>query len=313
MLTVEILKQNAVLSGLTDEQLNTIATMSQNDENTVIGTKIGALHGAYDADILKITGITKNNGEKSYDYAKRVLNNYKTQLGSVDTLKSQIETQKTEITSLKEKLASNSTDETLKQQLSDAQNRVSELQKQLKTKETEFQNSNEAHKKEVKDIQVNYAFANATSGLKFKAGISDELQKVLLNAAKAEILAKGAPDFIDNNGTKVLVYRDTNGNILNNPANSLNPYTTKELLMQTSIKDAIDTGKQQPGSGTNNIVNNKDNNSPLDLSSAKTQIEADKSIESYLLSQGITRDSEQFSEQSLQLRNDNNVAQLPIR
>ena len=313
MLTVEILRQNAALSGLTDEQLNTIATMSQNDENTVIGTKIGALHGAYDADILKITGIAKNSGEKSYDYAKRVLNNYKTQLGSVDTLKSQIETQKTEITSLKEKLASNSTDETLKQQLSDAQNRVSELQKQLKTKETEFQNSNEAHKKEVKDIQVNYAFANATSGLKFKAGISDELQKVLLNAAKAEILAKGTPDFIDNNGTKVLVYRDTNGNILNNPANSLNPYTTKELLMQTSIKDAIDTGIQQNGSGTKNITINKNNNSPLDLSSAKTQIEADKSIESYLLSQGITRDSEQFSEQSLQLRNDNNVAQLPIR
>lgn len=313
MLTVEILRQNAALSGLTDEQFNTIATMSQNDENTVISTKIGALHGAYDADILKITGITKNNGEKSYDYAKRVLNNYKTQLGSVDTLKSQIETQKTEITSLKEKLASNSTDETLKQQLSDAQNRVSELQKQLKTKETEFQNSNEAHKKEVKDIQVNYAFANATSGLKFKAGISDELQKVLLNAAKAEILAKGTPDFIDNNGTKVLVYRDTNGNILNNPANSLNPYTTKELLMQTSIKDAIDTGIQQNGSGTKNITVNKNNNSPLDLSSAKTQIEADKSIESYLLSHGITRDSEQFSEQSLQLRNDNNVAQLPIR
>mgnify|MGYP004458617943 FL=1 len=313
MLTVEILRQNAALSGLTDEQFNTIATMSQNDENTVIGTKIGALHGAYDADILKITGITKNNGEKSYDYAKRVLNNYKAQLGSVDTLKSQIETQKTEITSLKEKLASNSTDETLKQQLSDAQNRVSELQKQLKTKETEFQNSNEAHKKEVKDIQVNYAFANATSGLKFKAGISDELQKVLLNAAKTEILAKGTPDFIDNNGTKVLVYRDTNGNILNNPANSLNPYTTKELLMQTSIKDAIDTGIQQNGSGTKNITGNKNNNSPLDLSSAKTQIEADKSIESYLLSQGITRDSEQFSEQSLQLRNDNNVAQLPIR
>lgn len=313
MLTVEILRQNTALSGLTDEQFNTIATMSQNDENTVIGTKIGALHGAYDADILKITGIAKNNGEKSYDYAKRVLNNYKTQLGSVDTLKSQIETQKTEITSLKEKLASNSTDETLKQQLSDAQNRVSELQKQLKAKETEFQNSNEAHKKEVKDIQVNYAFADATSGLKFKAGISDELQKVLLNAAKAEILAKGAPDFIDNNGTKVLVYRDANGNILNNPANSLNPYTTKELLMQTSIKDAIDTGKQQPGSGTNNIVNNNGNISPLDLSSARTQIEADKSIENYLLSQGITRDSEQFSEQSLQLRNDNNVAQLPIR
>ncbi len=36
MLTVDILKQNTKLSGLSDEQLNAIATMSQNDENTVI-------------------------------------------------------------------------------------------------------------------------------------------------------------------------------------------------------------------------------------------------------------------------------------
>ena len=134
MITIDMLNQNAALSALTDAQKAAIAELSKNDEATVIGTKIGALHGQYDADILGISGIAKNAGEKSYDYAKRDLNNYKTQLGSVDTLKSQIETQKTEITSLKEKLASNSTDETLKQQLSDAQNRVSELQKQLKAK-----------------------------------------------------------------------------------------------------------------------------------------------------------------------------------
>ena len=57
MLTVDMLKQNGTLAGLTDEQLTAIATMSQNDENTVIGTKIGALHGQYDTDILGITGI----------------------------------------------------------------------------------------------------------------------------------------------------------------------------------------------------------------------------------------------------------------
>ena len=78
MLTIEMLRQSSALTGLTDDQLNAIAEMSRNDENTVIGTKIGALHGQYDTDILGITGIKKKDGEKSYDYAKRVLGEYKT-------------------------------------------------------------------------------------------------------------------------------------------------------------------------------------------------------------------------------------------
>ena len=36
-LTREILVANAALSGLTDEQINAITTLSQNDENSVIG------------------------------------------------------------------------------------------------------------------------------------------------------------------------------------------------------------------------------------------------------------------------------------
>jgi hypothetical protein len=45
----------------------------------------------------------------------------------------------------------------------------------------------------------------------------------------------------------------------------------------------------------------------------RTQLEADKAIEAYLLGNGITRDSAEFAEQSMQLRNENNVANLPIR
>ena len=66
MLTIDMLKQNTALAGLSEAQLTAIAEMSKNDENTVIGTKIGALHGQYDTDIFGITGIKKNDGEKSY-------------------------------------------------------------------------------------------------------------------------------------------------------------------------------------------------------------------------------------------------------
>ena len=45
MLTIDMLKQSADLSGLTDVQFKAIADMSRNDENNVIGARIGELHG----------------------------------------------------------------------------------------------------------------------------------------------------------------------------------------------------------------------------------------------------------------------------
>lgn len=302
--------------GLTDAQFNAIAEMSRNDENTVIGTKIGALHGQYDTDVLSITGIKKNDGEKSYDYVKRVLNDYKSQLTSTATIQAQLANAQSEVQKLKDKLAEGAGDETLKQQLKDAKNQVSQLQQQLTTKENEFATAKAELEGQIKNTHVDYAFQAAVSGLKFKTGISESLQKILLSAAKAEVLSKGTPDFVDNgNGGKTLVFRDSTGNVLNNPANNLNPYTVNELLMQTSIKDAIDIGKQQQGSGTKPITTPGGNRNAtlLDLSGVKNQLYADKAIEAYLLAQGITRDSEAFAEQSLQLRTENNVSQLPIR
>lgn len=317
MLTVEMLRQNASLMGLTDAQFNAISEMSRNDENTVIGTKIGALHGQYDTDVLNITGIKKNDGEKSYDYVKRILNDYKSQLTSTATIQAQLADAQSEVSKLKDKLAAGSGDETLKQQLKDAKTQVSQLQQQLTTKENELTTIKTDLENQLKDTHVDYAFQAAVSGLKFKAGISEGLQKILLSAAKAEVLSKGTPDFVDNgNGGKTLVFRDQTGNVLNNPANNLNPFTVNELLMQTSIKDAVDTVKQQQGGGTKPLTNPNglgENITLLDLSGVKNQLDADKAIEAYLLAQGITRDSAAFAEQSLQLRTDNNVSQLPIR
>ena len=303
MLTVDMLKQNGLLVSLSDDQLNAIATMSMNDENTVIGTKIGALHGQYDNDIFSITGIAKNQGEKSY----------KTQLTSTATIQAQLANAKKEVETLKQKLAEGAGDEQLKQQLKDAKSLASQLQQQLTQQTAELTKQKETYESQIKGIYVDNAFAEATSGLTFKPGITDSVKNVLLKAAKAEVLAKGKPDFIETNGTKVLVFRDEAGNVLNNPANNLNPFTAQELLMQTSIKDVIDTGRQQNGGGTGPITRHDTRVTVLDLSGAKTQVEADKVIESYLLSNGLTRDSSEFAEQSMTLRNENNVGQLPLR
>ena len=315
MLTIEMLRQSSALSGLTDAQLTAIAEMSRNDENTTIGARIGALHGQYDTDIFNITGINKKEGEKSYDYAKRVLGEYKAKAESVKTIQAQLTAAQTKVTELQAKLENNAGDETLKQQLKDTKTQVSQLQAKLQTTESTLAESKAKYDKDLKDVHMNYAFQAATAGLKFKSGITEALQRTLLSAAKSEILSKGSLDFVDDGkGGQTLVIRGADGNILNNPKNNLNPYTIGELVMETSLKDAIDTGRQQTGGGTGpGAGTGAGANETLDMSGVKTQLDADKVIEGYLLSKGLTRDSDDFAAQSMQLRDENNVANLPLR
>ena len=216
-----MLQQNTQLSGLTVEQFNAIAEMSRNDENTVIGTKIGALHGQYDNDILSITGVVKNSGEKSYDYLKRVLNANKADLETLATVKQELTTAKAKVTNLEKKIAEGAQDETLKQQLKDTKQQVTQLQNQLTAKQQEFDTEKQKLQTQLQATHVDYAFAAATSGLKFKSGITEGIQKTLLNAAKAEVLQRGTPEFQQNaDSTHKLVFRGADGNVLNNPKNN---------------------------------------------------------------------------------------------
>ena len=308
-----MLTANPSLAALTDEQKRVITEMSKNDENTVIGTRIGQLHGQYDQDILGITGIAKNQGEKSYDYAKRVLTDYKTKAASYDTAKAELTSAQAKVADLQAKLEKGANDAELTKQLKDAKAQVTQLQSLLTTKETEYKNEKAKLEKATQDIHVDYAFQAATAGLKFKDGITEPIQKVLLSAAKAEVLAKGTPDFVDDGqGGKKLVLRGADGTTLNNPKNNLNPYTLQELLMETALKDSIQETRQQPGGGTK-PVQTPTKGGTIDLSTAKTQVEADKLIAQHLLANGLTRDSEEFADKLVEMRNENNVSDLPIR
>lgn len=314
MLTVELLKQNTALASLSDDILSVISEMSKNDENTVIGTRIGALHGQYDADILSVTGIKKNDGEKSYDYAKRVLAKYKKEVDSATSLKQSLEDANAKVTELQSQIEAQKGNETLAQQLKDAKTQVSQLQAKLTAKETELTTKKQEYDAAIKNTHIDYAFKAAIGELTFKSSISEPIQKALISAAKAEVLAKGTPDLItDTSGNQILVLRGADGNIINNPNNSLNPYTIKELVMETAIKDALETGHEQKGGGTKGKGGPSKGASLVDLTNAKTQVEASDIISKYLLANGLTRDSQEFADQFMQLRADNNVANLPIR
>lgn len=314
MLTIEMLRQSSALTGLTDAQFMAIAEMSKNDENSVIGTRIGALHGQYDTDIFDVTGVKKKDGEKSYDYAKRVLSEYKQKAESAKNVEVKLDEAKAEVVKLQAKLEEGAGDDTLRQQLKDAKAQVTQLQTKLQAEKDNFKTKESEFAAQLKGVHVDYAFNAATAGIKFKAGITEPIQRTLLSAAKAEVLSKGTPDFIEDGGVKKLILRGADGNILNNPKNNLNPYTIEELVMETSLKDVIETGRKQNGSGTGQFGGGAGGNgNMLDLTGVRTQVEADKAIEAHLLANGLTRDSVEFGEKLTEIRTENNVSNLPLR
>lgn len=311
-LTADILKANKALATLTDEQLQTIATLSFNDEEAVIGARIGALHGDYDKDVLGVTGIAKKQGEKSYDYVKRVLADYKSTIDSQKTLADQLAAANTAKADLEAKLKDGTGDAHLKQQLTDATAKITQLQAAIDADKAKYTADITKYESDLHSMQVNHELENAIAGMAFKATIPESVKQVLIDNAKNQIHTGTKPEFItDAAGKKQLVFRDATGNVMNNPENKLNPYTAKELLAN-NLKDVLDLGRQQPGTGTQNpkVLGTS---TSVDLSAAKSQVAADEAIQSYLMSTGLTRGSAEFAEKQAAIRTEHGVDKLPIR
>lgn len=308
MLTIETLKANNTLSGLTDEQFSAIATMSQADEQTVIDTRIGQLHGQYEADVLAVTGVSKNSGEKAYEYNKRVLSALKQNADKVATMETELNTTKANLAKVQKALEDGSQDATLKQQLKDAKTRAEGLETQL----SELKATSAAEKVQLKqqydNARINMAIDSAMSGYSFKDGITESLQKALMAQAKAEILNRGKAE-IDDNGT--VIFRNADGTVLTNSKNALKPYTISELLAESSIKDALQLTSGS-GGGTREPGGNGGTSTSVSIAGARTQVEADEIIAKALMTQGLTADSNEYHEKFTEIRKAQNVSALPF-
>ena len=312
-LNVEVIKANEQLASLSDEQIAAITTLSTNDENQVINTKIGELHGRYDEDVKAVTGIEKNQGEKSYDYVKRVLGDFKTKASGAMELQTKIATYETEIAGLKDQISKGKGDEVIRQQLKDAQTEMATLKTQYETDKQNWGSKEKEFTEKITGIQVDAQFEKASAGIKFKAGYPESVQNTLISSAKSAILGTYKPDWVESDGKKVMVFRDQKGEIARNKANSLNPYTAQELISE-HLKEVIDTGKKALGAGTAAPAGGgKESVDIVDIAGAKTQVEADEIITKYLMQIGETRGSASFAEKQAKLREENEVSKLPLR
>ena len=311
-LTAELLRANAGLTGLTDEQVNAIVELSRNDENTVIGNRIGELHGQYDQDVLSVTGIAKRQDEKSYDYVKRVLGDYKAKAAGADELNAKITTLQTEIEGYKKTIAEGKGNEAVAQQLKDAQRQLKDTQDLFESKQKEWQDKYDTLNTQYQQSQINAEFDKALQGIKFKSIYPESVQRTLIDSAKRTVLSTAKADWVEENGARKLVFRDASGNIMTNPENKLNPFTPAELLTR-ELKDVIDTGRQQRGTGTQGGQGGQGGSTYLDMTGITNQVDADDAINKHLMALGLTRGSKEFADEALKLRQENGVDKLPLQ
>lgn len=315
MLTREILTSNAVLAGLTDEQINAITTLSQNDENSVIAKKTGEIYGALDADILSVTGVAKNGTEKTYDYAKRVMVEMKAAAESAAALQSQIDGLTKEKARLEKVIANGSADAETAKELKQAKADLASITNQYKELFEKTNNMQAEHDKEMFNIRVDNALQMASGGLKFKAGLPEAVTRVLLQQASEKIKGMNPELIDDGNGGKVLAFKGEDGAILRNPQNQLNPYTPAELLSrELASMGVLDTGRKQQGGGTTPPSGTGENGAAVvDVSQARNQQEAYDIIADTLMRQGKTVGSAEFDAAMAQAWKDGNVRALPER
>lgn len=315
MITKEILVANSALAGLTEDQINAIITINNNDVAGEIGKKTSEIYQKFDQLTKDATGVDRLMGatpEKTYDYLPRAIQEMKKNLGDNEALKTQIQSLTAEKTRLEGELAKGAGAE-VQRQLDQTKAELANTKAQYNTLQSQMAEKEKAHQAEIFGIRVDNDLNVASKGMQFKSEIPASVQTILLQNAYTEIKGMN-PDYIDDgNGGKRLVFRGQDGAVLNNPENQLNPYTAGELLAR-ELKDVLAVRREVTGGGTKPLGGGSGAGDPaVDVSGAKSQTEAQEILTKQFLAQGMTIGSDQFQEAMDKAWKDNNIINLPIR
>lgn len=315
MITKEILVANSALAGLTEDQINAIITINNNDVAGEIGKKTSEIYQKFDQLTKDATGVDRLMGatpEKTYDYLPRAIQEMKKNLGDNEALKTQIQNLTAEKTRLEGELAKGAGAE-VQRQLDQTKAELANTKAQYNTLQSQMAEKEKAHQAEIFGIRVDNDLNVASKGMQFKSEIPASVQTILLQNAYTKIKGMN-PDYIDDgNGGKRLVFRGQDGAVLNNPENQLNPYTAGELLAR-ELKDVLAVRREVTGGGTKPLGGGSGAGDPaVDVSGAKSQTEAQEILTKQFLAQGMTIGSDQFQEAMDKAWKDNNIINLPIR
>jgi len=301
----ELLRELDKIENLTGEQKEAIKLGA----TSVFQKKTGDMKGEFDRDVLDVSGIQKTQGEKTHEYIKRALVSSKTDTTPLEIEIASLKTERDDLIKngsgdleLKAKVSK------LEKQNSDIENLANEWQEKYENSEkTLFDKSLELRQSKILSMMY------GDESLKFNETIPESLRKMTTKTIDNKILSIETDEVDDGNGGKMTVFRK-DGEILRDADNNLKPHTAQSLR-KAELKAAglLAEKREQKGTGTKE-VNGISVPTELDLTSAKTKVQATQMITEYLMgAKGLSRNSEKFVEEQTKIYVENKVGELPLR
>ena len=245
-------------------------------EEEVIPSKISDLHTRYDDDIFAVTGLRKNPTEKTYEFTKRVLAEFKTKAEKTAVLEK-------EIGDLKKQISDGAGDKKTLADLEAVQKAYRELEDN-KNKEVEV------IKTEYEKYKIQTDLLTAASGLQFKKQIPESAVKALVNQAISDLTG-----IAERKDGKLQFLKD--GVPMRNPHNALNPYTADELL-KDRLKEILDTGRKTEGGPgvSNEIVKEYDKEGKITKIALviPDSVRTKSDLSKYLVTQKLLRGTQEY-------------------
>lgn len=303
MLTREILESNEALASLTDEQVEAIVTLSKNDEDQVIGTRIGEVYRKMDETIETNLGVKRDGDEKTYKFLERAAKIVAAQRNDLQT----------KVVELEKSIADGSVDEQTKKELDQAKADLEKVRKDYADLQTKSGRAVVEHAKELLSIRVGHELEVAASDLRIKSDIPEGVAKMIMSQAVAKVKAM-SPDYIDGeDGTRVLVFKDAEGAILRNKENQLKPYTAAELVRdELKALDVLAENIQRTGAGAGGGKQGAQGTGSGVVINAQTRRQAQEQIRTALLAQGLKEFSTEYNDRFSAVWKENNVSSLPL-
>lgn len=292
-LTSETLKGNAELSGLNDQQIAAIVQMSQNDENDVIGRRIGEVYRTMDETITSVTGVKRDGDEKTYNFLKRAATELKQKADGASKYTEEIAKLKEEKTRLEGLVAKGAGGEEAQKQLAQAKADLENVQKEFASLKRQSEKQKEEYEKQIFGVRVDNEIKNSINGIKFKTDLPESVTKLLLEQAVEKVKAFNPTYEDDGKGGKILSFRNADNSIMRNAATNLQPFTARELVERELETLGVLAGKAAPGAGTQ-APPAGGSGGVVDLSAARTRKEFTEIATQTLLQQGKTIGSNEF-------------------
>lgn len=282
-LTVDLLKAQEGLSGLTDEQLNSIVGLSERDEETVVNRKYGELRGQVDTIVAAESAIKRNDGEKSSEYLTRALKQMKAAADEGVTFKTTNADLEAQIVKLKDDIAKGTGNEHLKAELEKIRGDLASAKKVNAELQAAATKAAADFKGKIEGYKMESEIAAALSGLKFKGEFPEATRQALVTLATQNV--KNSKHVYDETAG-AFIFQNEDGTPMKDT--SLNNLTVGDKLKDELTKmGVLDTGRQQGGAGGNPPVGGGGGGAALvDIGTAKTQMEATDAIERQLMAQG---------------------------